>query len=80
MQRHARIRPEAVRRYPAVEPTYWYPAAVLADYVRRRDGAVETGARERVLPDSAFEFKGGPPRDGTWTPTRRGEGERAKGR
>jgi hypothetical protein len=80
MRRHARIRFEALRRYPAVEPTHWYPAAVLADYVRRRDGAGETGNRDRILPEHAFEFKGGRPREGAWTPSRRGEGERAKRR
>ena len=78
-QRHARIRPAVARQYPAVDPSHWYPAAILAHYVQRRDGSGKRGSVERTMSDQAFEFTGGSPRSGEWTPSRRGELAQSRG-
>jgi hypothetical protein len=72
-QRRARIRPALARQYPGVEPTHWYPAAILAHYVQRRDGSGKRGSADRTMSEQAFEFAGGAARAGAWVPSRRGE-------
>jgi hypothetical protein len=76
--RHARLRPAAARQYPAVEPGHWYPAAIVAHYVQRRDGTGRRGSVERTVSDLAFEFAGGSARTGEWAPSRRGEQPQVK--
>jgi hypothetical protein len=67
--REARLRPEWADLYPGVQPDVWYVAAELVPQVLRhrlRDqGAWEFN--RRVLVDDHFEFRGGRPRDSTWT-------------
>jgi hypothetical protein len=67
--REARLRPEWADLYPGVQPDVWYVAAELVPQVLRyrlRDqGAWEFTTR--VLVDDHFEFRGGRPRDSTWT-------------
>jgi hypothetical protein len=67
--REARLRPEWADLYPGVQPDVWYVAAELVPQVLRyrlRDqGAWKF--TNRVLVDDHFEFRGGRPRDSTWT-------------
>jgi hypothetical protein len=67
--REARLRPEWADLYPGVQPDVWYVAAELVPqvlrYRLRGQGAWEFTTR--VLVDDHFEFRGGRPRDSTWT-------------
>jgi hypothetical protein len=67
--REARLRPEWADLYPGVQPDVWYLAAELVPQVLRHrlqnQGAWEF--TRRILLDDHFEFRGGRPRDATWT-------------
>ncbi len=69
--RQARLRPEFAAEYPGIDADVWYPAKMLADYHRawlaRRPHPAGDG-RERVLDPEHFEFRGGRPHGGPWTP------------
>ena len=59
--RQARLRHGAVERYPWARENTWMPAsAMAADALKHapRPGVV---GHERVLPNDAFEFRGGRP-------------------
>jgi hypothetical protein len=67
--REARLRPEWADLYPGVQPDIWYVAAELVPQVlryRMRDQGAWDFSR-RILVDDHFEFRGGRPRDSTWT-------------
>lgn len=67
--REARLRPEWADLYPDVEPDVWHVAAELVPrvlrYRLRNQGTWEF--IRRILLDDHFEFRGGRPRDATWT-------------
>jgi hypothetical protein len=74
--REARLRPEYVALYPDLSPGVWVPAGTLTEFVlerglyQRRTGSP---SESRLLLESHFEFRGGPPqRDASW----RGRDER----
>jgi hypothetical protein len=67
--REARLRPEWADLYPGVAPDVWHLAAELVPQVLRHR-LREQGTWEftrRILSDDHFEFRGGRPRDATWT-------------
>jgi hypothetical protein len=67
--REARLRSEWADLYPGVQPDVWYVAAELVPQVLRhrlRDQGAWEFTR-RILVDDHFEFRGGRPRDSTWT-------------
>ena len=67
--REAQLRPEWADLYPGVRPEVWHVAAELVPQVLRhtlRDQKTWDFTR-RVLLDDHFEFRGGRPRDETWT-------------
>jgi hypothetical protein len=61
--REARLRPPYASLYPDLKPDVWLPACALADFVlerglyQRRSGSA---AKDRLLDESHFEFRGGP--------------------
>jgi hypothetical protein len=67
--REARLRPEWADLYPGVRPEIWHVAAELVPQVLRHrlqsQGTWEF--TRRILMDDHFEFRGGRPRDETWT-------------
>ena len=67
--REARLRPEWADLYPGVRPEVWHVAAELVPQMLRhklQHQATWEFAR-RILVDDHFEFRGGRPRDTTWT-------------
>ncbi len=72
--REARVLPQHARKYVDVVADHWYPAAVLADYVRGTYHRASRAVRE--LDEAHFEFRGGSPRGEAWHPTRRVDGPR----
>ncbi len=67
--REARLRPEWADQYPGVRPDIWHVAAELVPrvlrYMLQRQRNWEF--TRRILLDEHFEFRGGRPRDETWT-------------
>lgn len=67
--REGRLRPRYASLYPDLTPGVWLPACVLAEFVlerglyQRRTGSA---ARDRLLDESHFEFRGGPPPMPDW--------------
>jgi hypothetical protein len=64
LTREARPKPEFRHLYPEASPEAWLPAETLARQVSDRVLARQGYAgllRGRVLPESHFEFRGGPP-------------------
>jgi hypothetical protein len=61
--REARLRPEGAERYPGVPVDVWVPAfrAASDSQTRAATGALATQARQRILADEVFEFRGGAP-------------------
>jgi hypothetical protein len=67
--REARLRPEWADLYPGLQPDVWHVAAELVPLVLRHR-LQNRGTWEftrRILVDDHFEFRGGRPRDATWT-------------
>jgi hypothetical protein len=67
--REARLRPEWAKLYPGLETGGWVVAAQLVPLVLRhrlQHEATWEFAR-RILVDEHFEFRGGRPRDDTWS-------------
>jgi hypothetical protein len=67
--REARLRPEWAKLYPGMETGVWVVAAQLVPLVLRhrlQHEATWEFAR-RILVDEHFEFRGGRPRDDTWS-------------
>lgn len=67
--REARLRPEWADLYPGVQPDVWHVAAELVPQVlryRMLDQRTWEFTR-RILLDDHFEFRGGHPRDTSWT-------------
>jgi hypothetical protein len=59
--REVRLKPEFAALYPGVVPDIWYTAATVAEHLLARflhqeDSA--PAARERILNDQHFEFRG----------------------
>lgn len=78
-QRESRVKPEYAKQYPGVDPNHWYPAAVLADYVRRPYQRARRKYRPaRDLPDAHFAFRGGAPRGTSWDASRRADAHRPR--
>ena len=67
--REARLRPEWADLYPGVQPEAWHVAAELVPRVLRQalQGQRTWEFTRRILLDDHFEFRGGRPRDATWT-------------
>ncbi len=64
LTREARPKPEFRHLYPEAGSAAWLPAETLASQVSERVLARQGYAgllRGRVLPESHFEFRGGPP-------------------
>jgi hypothetical protein len=67
--REARLRRSCAGLYPDLKPGVWLPACVLAEFVlerglyQRRTGSA---SRDRLLDESHFEFRGGPPAMPGW--------------
>jgi hypothetical protein len=68
-KREARLRPEWSDLYPGVEPGVWHVAAELVPQVLRHrlEGRPTWEFTRRILLDEHFEFRGGHPRDLSWT-------------
>jgi hypothetical protein len=67
--REARLRPEWAALYPGLEADMWMAAAILVPLVLRhclQDQPTWEFTR-RILVDEHFEFRGGHPRDRTWS-------------
>ena len=67
--REARLRPERTALYPGLEADMWMAAAILVPLVLRhrlQDQPTWEFTR-RILVDEHFEFRGGHPRDRTWS-------------
>jgi len=67
--REARLRPEWADLYPGVRPEVWHVAAELVPQVLRYrlQNQKTWEFTRRILVDDHFEFRGGRPRDETWT-------------
>jgi hypothetical protein len=67
--REARLRPEWAHLYPGLEPNVWMVAAELVPLVLRHrlQGQTTWEFTRRILVDEHFEFRGGRPRDGSWS-------------
>ena len=67
--REARLRPEWAHLYPGLEPDVWMVAAELVPLVLRHrlQGQTTWEFTRRILVDEHFEFRGGRPRDGSWS-------------
>jgi hypothetical protein len=67
--REARLRPEWAKLYPGLETGSWVVAAQLVPLVLRHRLQTEAGWEfaRRILVDEHFEFRGGRPRDDTWS-------------
>lgn len=67
--REARLRPEWTSLYPGLEADVWMVAAQLVPLVLRhrlQDESTWEFTR-RILVDDHFEFRGGHPRDSSWS-------------
>ena len=67
--REARLRPEWADLYPGVQPEVWHVAAELVPQVLRHRMQDQTPGSSPAgyWCDDHFEFRGGRPRDATWT-------------
>ena len=67
--REARLRPAWAHLYPGLEADVWLTAAQLVPLVlRHRLQAQPTWEfTQRILRDDHFDFRGGRPRDESWT-------------
>ena len=68
-RREARLRPQWGDLYPGVEPGIWLVAAELVPQVLRHrlQGRPTWEFTRRILLDEHFEFRGGHPRDSSWS-------------
>lgn len=57
----ARLRPEYSLQYPRIKPDVWLPPRTV--FRRNRKYGSQGASR---LPDDAFEFRGGVPRNAGW--------------
>jgi hypothetical protein len=67
--REARLKPEWADLYPGVRTDVWHVAAELVPPVLRHRLQRQRNWEftRRILLDDHFEFRGGRPRDETWT-------------
>jgi hypothetical protein len=67
--REARLRPEWAEFYPGIDTGVWHVAAQLVPLVLRQriQGQAAWEFARRILIDEHFEFRGGRPRDESWT-------------
>jgi hypothetical protein len=67
--REARLRPEWADLYPGIKPEVWHVAAELVPYVLRHllQGRTTWEFTHRVLNEEHFDFRGGRPRDDSWS-------------
>ncbi|MBA3443477.1 MAG: hypothetical protein H0T58_01285 [Gemmatimonadales bacterium] len=67
--REARLRPEWVSLYPGLESGVWIVASQLVPLVLRHRLEDQAGWEftRRILVEEHFEFRGGRPRDESWT-------------
>jgi hypothetical protein len=67
--REARLRSEWSDLYPGIRSDVWYVAAELVPQVLRHrlQGTTTWEFTRRILVDDHFEFRGGRPRDNSWT-------------
>jgi hypothetical protein len=67
--REARLRAEWAFLYPGLAPGEWIAASELVPLVLRHRLQDQRGWEftRRILVDEHFEFRGGRPRDGSWT-------------
>jgi hypothetical protein len=68
-KREARLRPEWADLYPGVEAGVWHVAAELVPQVLRHrlQDRPSWEFTRRILLDEHFEFRGGRPRDASWS-------------
>ena len=59
--RQARLRPGAIERYPWARENTWMPASAMATDALKHAPPCAGVGYERVLPNDAFEFRGGRP-------------------
>ena len=59
--RQARLRPGAIGRYPWARENTWMPASAMAADALRHAPPSAAAGHERLLPNDAFEFRGGRP-------------------
>ncbi len=74
-RREGMLRPEFQDWYPTVESGRWYPADELTSLVlaHRRFGTPQWEPEGRLPPDQHFAFRGGSPRAGSPSKTRRSD-------
>lgn len=67
--REARLRPEWVSLYPGLESGVWIVASQLVPLFLRHRLEEQAGWEftRRILVEEHFEFRGGRPRDESWT-------------
>ena len=67
--REARLRREWAELYPGLDPGLWSPATQLVPVVLRHrlQSRVTWDTSRRILIDAHFEFRGGRPRDASWS-------------
>ena len=67
--REARLKPEWASLYPGILPGVWAVAAQLVPQVLRHRLQVHPTWEftRRILDDEHFEFRGGRPRDDSWS-------------
>jgi hypothetical protein len=59
--RQARLRPGATGRYPWARQNTWMPASAMAAAALKHAPPSTADGHERLLPNDAFEFRGGRP-------------------
>lgn len=59
--RQARLRPGAIGRYPWARQNTWMPASAMAAAALKHAPPLAAAGHERLLPNDAFEFRGGRP-------------------
>jgi hypothetical protein len=59
--RQARLRQGAIGRYPWARQNTWMPASAMAADALRHAPPPAAAGHERLLPNDAFEFRGGRP-------------------
>jgi hypothetical protein len=68
-KREARLRPEWADLYPGVDAGVWHVAAELVPHVLRHrlQNRPTWEFTRRILLEEHFEFRGGRPRDASWS-------------
>jgi len=66
--REARLRPQYASLYPALEAGTWQPASAIGRQLLLWHLTASTPPEgERLMSEEHFEFRGGRPRDASWS-------------